>query len=301
METKFCKASDTEAYHHSLCSTDSSMTAKLKHDYTIEGICFDGNSEGPRNSSIEHYDNMCNRSVEDDGYEFLIEDERIDIMIPVEVYDVPTKNDEDTIFAKSPHFNEDVDHEKLQERNVQKSKSENNLYLRNSLDIDKSLVGRSQKENGEKQKSTLKKNLSFGALNNTNKDESTKRPMKRNVSFSSLSVREYSLTLGDNPSCSKGPPVCLDWDYSSESNFGLDKFEAEREPRRTRSEMHMGSHIRRNILHYGAGYSQQELKVAVNEVSLIQQRRKQTIERLHVSKLEEALESAVRKVKRIIK
>jgi len=45
---------------------------------------------------------------------------------------------------------------------------------------------------------------------------------KRNVSFSHLSVREYEVTLGDNPSVSSGFPVSLGWRYDPhETIFSL--------------------------------------------------------------------------------
>ena len=45
---------------------------------------------------------------------------------------------------------------------------------------------------------------------------------KRNVSFSHQSVREYEVTLGDNPSVSSGFPVSLGWRYDPhETIFSL--------------------------------------------------------------------------------
>ena len=45
---------------------------------------------------------------------------------------------------------------------------------------------------------------------------------KRNVSFSHQSVREYEVTLGDNPSVSSGFPVSLGWRYDpQETIFSL--------------------------------------------------------------------------------
>mmetsp|Transcript_17467 Transcript_17467/g.23337 ORF Transcript_17467/g.23337 Transcript_17467/m.23337 type:complete len:167 (-) Transcript_17467:240-740(-) len=44
---------------------------------------------------------------------------------------------------------------------------------------------------------------------------------KTSVRFGRVDVREYELTLGDNPSCSNGPPLTLDWSYQNIVNLPL--------------------------------------------------------------------------------
>ena len=39
----------------------------------------------------------------------------------------------------------------------------------------------------------------------------------KRVSFSTVEVREYSLTIGEHPSCKDGLPITLDWHYNEES------------------------------------------------------------------------------------
>jgi hypothetical protein len=46
------------------------------------------------------------------------------------------------------------------------------------------------------------------------------------VSFGEVSVRTYPMTLGVNPSCSLGAPVCLDWDYDEQPPVSVDEFES---------------------------------------------------------------------------
>ena len=47
---------------------------------------------------------------------------------------------------------------------------------------------------------------------------------KKRVHFSVVEVREYSVELGDHPSCSKGPPLTLGWDYAMSTIVAVDDF-----------------------------------------------------------------------------
>jgi hypothetical protein len=77
---------------------------------------------------------------------------------------------------------------------------------------------------------------------------------KREVSFHTVVIREYGMTLGDNPSCSYGPPVCLDWDYEETKKVKLDEYEQTRSKRRTMRQMVLSYYKRFEILQ-NAGYS----------------------------------------------
>lgn len=151
---------------------------------------------------------------------------------------------------------------------------------------------------------SLKRNPSYSSFTSMNSGQSSNTrdssKMKRNVSFSSLEVREYSITLGDNPSVSRGAPISLSWNYNEGKSIDLEEFETIRGPRRTRGQMVMGSNYRNHLLKEAAGFSRQEIKEAAEKVNKIKKNRNKSISRLHVSRLEEALESAMRKVKRII-
>jgi len=154
-----------------------------------------------------------------------------------------------------------------------------------------------------KRRSSLKKNLSYSSLSSLggSLDDETEGPkMKRNVSFTSLDVREYSITLGDNPSVRKGPPISLSWNYSEGGSIDIEKWEEVRGPRRSKEQMLMGSIIRRSILENNAGISRKDILEATSEVLRIKKNRNNSISRKHFSRLEETLESAKRKMKRAI-
>lgn len=282
-------------------------------DFVIEGIFFDDSNENAKKSS-------------NDGFGNFVEDTSCEIIVPVKDYDGPTCCYE-TVQNNSNINDSEAQIERYKiERNLQKGKvgqhhslwQENENPTRsimkknysfpetNKISYDE-FDGISNNKKPMKQiprRSIMKKNLSVPELSQLSQDNgisNINKPMRRNVSFTSLSVREYAVTLGDNPSCSRGPPVSLGWDHHAELDFDVDRFEADREPRRTREQMIMNYRIRKNILMFGAGHTRSELNEAVKEVNLTQQRRRKTIRNLRTSKLEEAMESAVRKIKRAIK
>ena len=97
------------------------------------------------------------------------------------------------------------------------------------------------------------------------------RRVSSTVSFNSVEVREYSQTIGDNPSCVSGPAISLDWDYSEGGSYSVDDFENYgkrtnygRYPRKM-PKMH-----RENILKHELGYSDEEVAMMRKEAKKIQ-------------------------------
>jgi len=121
--------------------------------------------------------------------------------------------------------------------------------------------------------------------------------MKRNVSFSSLEIRSYSVTLGDHP-CSSGPAMTLDWDYDEKETavVCVEKYEANRVPRRRKSEMHMTFGHRQYILMRESGFTRAEIKIAMVEAQRVQKQRRKTASRLKYAPVEAAFESTKRKL-----
>merc|ERR550539_1145814 len=85
---------------------------------------------------------------------------------------------------------------------------------------------------------------------------------KRVTSFSNIEIREYDITLGDNPGGADGPPISLDWNYNEifTQVMDVDIYEEHRPPRRTRLEMYMCSSVRSYRL-----MKEQEMKSEENE------------------------------------
>ena len=71
------------------------------------------------------------------------------------------------------------------------------------------------------------------------------------VRFRNVQIREYGIVLGDNPSCSRGPPVSLGWDYDQdgEQDVLLDVYEKWRiGQRRSMYEMKLPADVRFDML-----------------------------------------------------
>lgn len=90
----------------------------------------------------------------------------------------------------------------------------------------------------------------------TMNDATTTAAKRRRVQFDTVEIREYSITIGDSPFCSRGAPITLDWDYHSpvQPRVPVDVFETtrqrERRKKRARrsSNMLLGPMQRRDLL-----------------------------------------------------
>jgi hypothetical protein len=117
------------------------------------------------------------------------------------------------------------------------------------------------------------------------------------VKFQSIQIRNYDMTLGDNPSCNYGPPVALDWSYDDAGSIPLDDYEESRGTRRKIYQMHLNVIHRKRILER-TDVTEDEIEYVVKEMKKIQKNREKTRMMLPFWKLEDAAESAKRKVKR---
>lgn len=129
-----------------------------------------------------------------------------------------------------------------------------------------------------------------------------KKQINRSISFSNLQVREYDLTIGDNPSVSYGPPVQLSWQYSEHNARSLEEYENEKQLDRSRgrrnSRVENISWVKREALLKRQGFSQDDIDTRMKEVNKVKQGRSVTRALVVTGRTEEALESAGRKLKR---
>lgn len=119
----------------------------------------------------------------------------------------------------------------------------------------------------------------------------------KEVCFASVQVRQYPVILGDNPSCTSGPPVTLGWNYDTDSSLSctVDEWESGRNStRRLREEIRVPSSVRMEWL-LDAGFTPTQVSEAIQDVQKHQRRRQSSIEN---SRLQETASSVVECVKR---
>jgi hypothetical protein len=151
-----------------------------------------------------------------------------------------------------------------------------------------------KKDDSDLELSTSSKTTALSS--DSSEDGERERPFNPiHVKFDSIQVRDYDITLGDNPSCSFGPPLSLDWDYDENEPVCIDKYEEGRHPRRKMYQMHMLSRQRANLLKREAGTTDDEMEKIMDEMRKIQKGRNMTKAGLPFSKIHEAAESATRK------
>eukprot|EP00934_Nitzschia_sp_Nitz4_P005736 Nitzschia sp. Nitz4//scaffold116_size91068//5492//6342//NITZ4_004945-RA/size91068-augustus-gene-0.50-mRNA-1//1//CDS//3329533539//5726//frame0 len=130
----------------------------------------------------------------------------------------------------------------------------------------------------------------------------TSDSMDKRTSFDSVVIREYGRTIGDNPACSSGPPLCISWDYNVLGKVKLNEFERNRPPRRTNFEMVIPRKEREEMLKSEWNMTQRQVADAVRKNVRCRMQRVATVNNLDkATRMEEIWESAGRKFMRIVR
>ena len=123
-----------------------------------------------------------------------------------------------------------------------------------------------------------------------------RKPQEKNVQFHSVEVREYSQCVGDNPCCSSGPPVSLDWAYQIKYEpILLEFYETHCKSRRREKDILSLSEEERVFLLIGLGYSFQDLMHAEVKLLKDQMLRQRTLGTLKHFNIERAFENVRQK------
>jgi len=134
-----------------------------------------------------------------------------------------------------------------------------------------------------KYQSILRPSKYSNCSTDTNSDSACQKTTKPKSSarFSIVEIREYPITLSDNPGGVQGPPICLDWEYDVEQTVVLllEEYEATRPPRRCQEEMYLPECLRRWKL-LEKGVSMRAMQRACKSAETVRRQRRNTIKSL---------------------
>lgn len=129
----------------------------------------------------------------------------------------------------------------------------------------------------------------------------------RNVHFATVAIRLHNQTIGDNPSVSVGTPIAFDWPYRDEAPVPIDDFEAIQMAKRKScsnrtimNRISLNYYQRRNILTYYAGCSEEEIDRAERKTDRARRQRNFTALFSNMWRVEDTIQSAGRKVRRLV-
>ena len=115
-----------------------------------------------------------------------------------------------------------------------------------------------------------------GILKTSKKSQEQKEP-DRQVVFDSIEIREYERIVGDNPSCTRGPPISIGWSYYVLQRCDIEYYETSvRPPPRSKKEFHLAADQRTQMLMKEWQYPEEELQKARREATYVQYCRAKT-------------------------
>jgi hypothetical protein len=142
--------------------------------------------------------------------------------------------------------------------------------------------------------SKLKSCFSSGNLSSMN------GPTSKSVGFRNIEIREYEISIGDNPSVGDGPPLSLGWKYEKEKIIDLNEFEDLKGPSRPRHEMRVPRNQREWLIR-ASGVTDEEIENSIRDVNITKKGRMNTATSSDAKeKTLEVLESAGRKFRRFV-
>jgi hypothetical protein len=118
---------------------------------------------------------------------------------------------------------------------------------------------------------------------------------KHSVSFHQVQVHEFTQWLGDNPSCSEGPPIALSWDCVHSKVLKIDEYETTRGHRRREQELLTCVRQRTNVIKWCCGHSDVDIREQEAQIFKVRKRRQQSV---RAYRREKALQNIVSEVKK---
>lgn len=159
----------------------------------------------------------------------------------------------------------------------------------------------SKTENEEVAKHFMKHDFSGVTSCNTapfiSKTQTYESCSSKKVRFSRVEFREYDMILGDNPSCSHGPPVSLGWCCFNTFSISLEITEHyDTKQHRCLKEMVLPRHVRERIL-LDQNFSRSDQRRVIVENQVIKDKRKRSAKRSQRIWLDQIIEYLKRTMK----
>jgi hypothetical protein len=122
----------------------------------------------------------------------------------------------------------------------------------------------------------------------------------KGVSFGTVRVQYYERVIDVNPGCSSGVSLGIGWKFNKSRRLPIDEYELQRGGVRYKAQqLVLPRNIREDIAKE-FGFSQKEIAEGTRQNLRYKNERKQTIDNLNLAGVEEKLESAQRKVVRLM-
>lgn len=136
-----------------------------------------------------------------------------------------------------------------------------------------------------------------------NRDKKPDEATDKSVKFDKIEIRTYERALGDNPSCSGGPPLSIGWRYDPVPDvLPVEEYEENRPPRREGSEFVVPRKVRYQMLKEEWNVESSKIASAVRSNVKAKNQRKRTVNNLgKMERAEEIMESAGRKFGRALR
>jgi hypothetical protein len=120
----------------------------------------------------------------------------------------------------------------------------------------------------------------------------------RRVSFDSVHVRHYERIMSDNPASTQGPSIGIGWKYVQRRPKSVNDHQ-ESGFKRGPSQLMVSRPAREKLIRK-LGYTEREIAACVRELNKARFHRRQTVNNLAASKVEETVEAAKRMVKQVL-
>ncbi|CAJ1948311.1 unnamed protein product [Cylindrotheca closterium] len=129
--------------------------------------------------------------------------------------------------------------------------------------------------------------------------DSSERGQHKEVKFSSVNVRYYERVVDVNPACSHGVAIGLGWKYNKSKKLSLNEFELQKGGVRYCARQLVLPRNVREAIAREFGYTQKDIAKSTRANLKFRNERKQTIDNLSMMPVEEKMEGAKRKMKKV--